>query len=273
MAYALLDGAIVPEEEARIPIRDRGFLYGDGCFETIRIHRGAPFRLQAHLSRLRQSLDLMRIGSRASMQDLEDGARRLVAANRTEEGLVRFTITAGQRSTANGFAAITTRDLPAVPPRAALHVASAARRMSGPLSQCKSIARSAESVALREAEAAGAFDSILLNEKGSIAETTARNLFAVTEGALQTPPTYDGALAGITRAAVLELALQEGIRAREVSLSLDRLRAADEVFLTGSGVGVLGIAFVDGHRYSETAPTRALIIDGYARLLDVESKW
>jgi len=273
MAYAWLDGAIVPEGEARIPIRDRGFVYGDGCFETVRIHRGAPFRLQAHFARLRQSLDLLRIESPASMEDLQYGARKLVAANRIEDGLVRFTITAGRRLAVTGSAVITTRGLPSVPTRGALHIANAARRLSGPLSQCKSIARTAESVALREAEAQGAFDSILLNEKGSVAETTARNLFVVSEGALRTPPTYDGALPGITRAAVLDLASQEGIGAREASLSVDQLRAADEVFLTGSGVGVLAIASVDGHRYPETGPITDRIRDRYGRLIDTEPKW
>jgi len=184
-----------------------------------------------------------------------------------------MTIIAGERSTTRGMATITTRALPEIPPRPALHVAATVRRLSGPLSQIKSISRVAESVALREAEAEGAFDALLLNERGRVVETTARNVFLVSDGALLTPATYEGALPGITRSAVLEIAAGAKIRARETSVSLDRLRGADEVFLSGSGVGVLGIASVDGHRLDAAGPVTQKIQDGYATLLRLDSKW
>ncbi len=208
-----------------------------------------------------------------SEPDLHGGARKLVEENGIVEGLLRITITAGERATTKGSATITTRALPDVPPDPALHVATSARRISGPLSQCKSIGRTAESVALREAEAEGAFDAILLNEKGKVVETTARNLFIVADRGLFTPPTYDGALAGVTRATVLEIASRERIRLREASLSVERVRGADEVFLTGSGVGVLGIASVDGHRYTIPGPLTERLWSGYERTLDAEASW
>jgi len=141
------------------------------------------------------------------------------------------------------------------------------------MSQVKSIARAVESVALREAEAEGAFDAILLNEKGRVVETTARNVFLVSGGSLLTPPTYDGALPGITRSAVLEIAARAKIRARERFVSLVRLRGADEVFLSGSGVGVLGIASVDGRRMEAPGRVTRTIQDGYRALLEAEAKW
>jgi branched-chain amino acid aminotransferase len=263
----------MPEEDARIPIRNRGFLYGDGCFETMRIHGGAPFRVDAHLDRLRGGLEVLRIEPPWSVEDLRQSARKVVEANGVVEGLVRITVTAGERSTTRGMATITSRALPEIPPQPALHVAATVRRMSGPLSQVKSIARSAESVALREAESEDAFDAVLLNEKGRVVETTARNVFVVSGGAIQTPPTYDGALPGITRSAVLEIAARDKIRARESSVSLDRLRGADEVFLSGSGVGVLGIASVDGHRTDAPGPVTRTIQEGYATLLELDPKW
>ncbi len=194
-------------------------------------------------------------------------------ANRVEEGLVRIAITAGERPTARGTAAITSRGLPDLPSEPALHVATSVRRTSGPLSQCKSIGRVAESVAGREAEAEGAFDAILLNEKRRVTETTARNMFLVSKGTLHTPPTYDGALAGVTRAAILEIAAREKIKAREASVTIDQLQGADEVFLTGSGVGVLGIASVDGHRYHTPGRVTQSMRESYAKLLDSDAKW
>ena len=268
-----LDGALIPEDDARISPQNRGFLYGDGCFETVRIQGGAPFRLDAHFERLRDGLEVLRIEPPWSVEDLRQGARKVVETNGVVEGLVRTTVIAGERSTTRGMATITTRALPEIPPQPALHVAATVRRLSGPLSQIKSISRVAESVAFREAEAEGAFDAVLLNEKGRIVETTARNVFVVSDGALLTPATYEGALPGITRGAILEIAARAKIRARETSVSLDRLRGADEVFLSGSGVGVLGIASVDGHRLDAPGPVTQKIQDGYARLLGLDSKW
>ena len=264
---------MIPEDDARVSIQNRGFLYGDGCFETIRIHRGAPFRLDAHLGRLRDGLEVLRIEPPWGFEDLRQGAGKVVEANGVVEGLVRMTVIAGERSTTRGMATITSRALPEIPSQPALHVAATIRRMSGPLSQVKSISREAESVAFREAEAEGAFDAILLNEKGRVVETSARNLFLVSGGALQTPPTYDGALPGITRGAVLEIASRAKIRTREISVTPDRLRGADEVFLSGSGVGVLGVASVDGHRIDAPGPVTRTIRDAYGALLDLESKW
>lgn len=222
---------------------------------------------------MRQSLEILHIESGWSTDDLLQGTRKIAEANRVEDGLVRITLTAGERTTVRGSATITSRELPEIPDNPALHVATSIRRMSGPLSQCKSIARSAESAAFREAEAEGAFDAILLNEKGRVAETTARNLFIVSGGGLSTPATYEGALAGVTRGAVLDIARREKIRVREGSLSVERLRAATEVFLTGSGIGVLGIASVDGHRYEGPGPLTDRIRATYRTMLDAESKW
>lgn len=256
-----------------MPIGDRGFLYGDGAFDTIRFHRGAPFRIDVHLARLRNSLEILRIGTAWSDRDLRNGLHKLVEENRVADGLARITVTAGDGPNDVGVTAIASRLLPEVPPAPALHVAAAARRMSGPLSQAKSLSRAAESVAFREARAEGAFDAILMNEKGRVVETTARNLFIVTDGGLWTPPTTDGALAGVTRATVLEIASEEGLAVRERSLPLDRLRSAQELFLTGSGVGVLGIASVDGHRFPPGAPITARLRTAYGLVLDRDSRW
>src|SRR2546425_5810011 len=144
-----------------------------------------------------------------------------------------MTYIAGERSTTRGMATITTRALPEIPPRPALHVAATVRRLSGPLSQIKSISRVAESVALREAEAEGAFDALLLNERGRVVETTARNVFLVSDGALLTPATYEGALPGITRSAVLEIAAGAKICSRETSVLVGPRGGAGGGFLFG----------------------------------------
>ena len=264
---------MVPEENALVPLRNRGFQYGDGAFETIRIHRGAPFRLDAHFARLRQGLEILGIEFAWPLDELRQATRKITESNSVSDGLVRITITAGERATTRGNAAITSRALPDVPEHPTLHVATSVRRISGPLSQCKSISRAAESAALREAETEGAYDAILTNEKGRVVETTSRNVFLVTDGGLWTPPAYDGALPGVTRGAVLEIARSEKLRVREASVSLDRLWSAEELFLTGSGVGVLGVSSVDGRRFEPSGAVTQRIRDGYEAALERDSTW
>src|SRR2546428_11045957 len=117
MAFAWVDGAVLPEVEARVPIQNRGFLYGDGCFETIRIHRGAPFRLGAHIARLRQGLEILRIEFAWSLDELRQGARKIAESNGVVEGLLRITITAGGGAPPPRKAANTSRGTPPGPPQ------------------------------------------------------------------------------------------------------------------------------------------------------------
>lgn len=273
MAYAWLDGKLVPADEARVSIFDRGYQHGDGCFETIRIHRGAPFRFDAHLARLRQSLEVIGLVANLSNPELRQCARSVVEASGLQEALVRISVTAGDEQLGTSVA-VSSRPLPAVPKRPRLILSRGTRRVPGPLSRCKTISRVAESAALREAQRAHAFDAILLNPDGRVVESTARNVFATEGTAVLTPSIEEGALPGMTRSAVLEIAPTLGLDAREVPLTVERLFAAEEVFLTGSGVGVLPVGEIDGRRFpARRDGVASRLQKTYARLLDTESKW
>ena len=263
------------ESEARVSILDRGFLYGDGCFETVRMHRGAPFRFDAHLRRLDESLKILDLERPAHLGRVREDARELAEAWRMQEGLIRITVTPpNPDAKLAGTVAITARGLPPVPERVTLRIAQSVRRVPGPLSRTKPISRVAEAVALREARRGRAFDAVLLNSRGNVVETTARNLFLVTGGGILTPPASEGALEGVTRAVVIELALKFGLPIRETSVSTESLLAADEVFLTGSGVGVLGVATVHAHDYGPVpGPVTKRLADAYGKVLDDEAKW
>ena len=274
MEYAWLNGEIVPAGEARVPITDRGFLQGDGCFETVRIHHGAPFRWDGHLHRLEESLRLMGLPPPLPSADLRAGARALVQASPLAEGLLRITVTAHDpERTSGGTTAMTIRALPEVPATVALHVSETGFRLPGPLSRCKTTSRALESAALREARRAGAFDAILLNPSGRLVETTARNLFLVREGGVETPSLSEGALPGITREAVLALASDLGIPVEETLIPWEALARAEEVFLTGSGVGVLGVARIGDRVYEPPGPSTRRLAAAFADLLDREARW
>jgi len=275
MAFAWLDGKVVKEAEARVSILDRGFLYGDGCFETIRIHGGAPFRLDAHLRRLREGLRTLGLEAPAALADVRRGTKDLVGAASLAEGLVRITVTAPHpEAVLAGTVAITTRGLPPVPDRVSLRIVQGVRRASGPLSQCKPISRVMEAVAHREARREGAFDAILLNPQGLVVETTARNVFVVSGGVVRTPAASEGALEGVTRSVVMDLARHQGLEVREGGVTTEVLLKADEVFLTGSGVGVLGVSRVHARSF-DPAPgsVTARLAAAYAKVLDRESTW
>lgn len=275
MAYAWVDGQVVREDEARVSVQDRAFLHGEGCFDTVRIHGAAPFRFDAHLRRLKESLDILGIRPPRAFGRVRDGAKEVVQTNRLREGLVRITVTPGSRSPNRaGTVAITARRLPAIPPRVVLRVAESVVRVPGPLSRCKTTSRAAEALALREAREAGAFDAILRNPRGNVVETTARNLFAVTGERIVTPPASEGALEGITRDLVLSVAKNFGLETREVPLAVDALLHGDEVFLTGSGVGVLGVHQIHARTYK---PVPGLvtkrIAEAWEKALEREARW
>ena len=260
-------------KDARVPLTDRGVLYGDGVFETVRIHRGAPFRLDRHLDRLLRGLKTLRIDAPPRLTDIRGGAKALVAACKMGEGLVRVTVTAADGDSPARIS-IVPRELPAPPKDVVLHLVESVRRTPGPLSACKAISRAVESTALREAQAHGAFDGVLVNDAGRLVETTSRNLFLAVDGRIATPPASEGALEGVTREAVLELAGKIGIRAAEAPLARVSLDRATEAFLTGSGVGVLGVARLGPRAWSGVpGPLTAPLAHAYRDLLDADARW
>ena len=206
---------------------------------------------------------------------MKDGARALVEALRLREGLLRITVTPpSEEARLPGTVAVTARDLPTIPPEIVLRVAESVIRVPGPLSRCKTNSRIVEATALREARRHGAFDAILRNVAGNVVETSGRNLFVAVGGALRTPSISEGALEGITRAAVLELARIDDLTAKETVVTMDALLRADEVFLTGSGVGVLAVHRVHARTFVPTpGPLTARLAAAYERILGRESSW
>lgn len=265
----------MPRDEARVSIEDPGFLYGEGVFETIRIHRGAPFRFDAHMARLRGGLRVLGIAPPAALEKVDYAARELLWRSSLAEGLLRITVTPGPAwKKPMGTVAMSVRALTDVPSEIRLHVAESVRRVPGQMAQCKTTSRAAEAIAGNEARRARAFDAILLNPKGNVVETTARNVFSVSHGILRTPPASEGALEGITRAVVLELAKGLGLRVDVEPIPLAVLREAEEVFLTGSGVGILGVHRVADLRFSPVpGPIAARIAEAYGQALEENSTW
>lgn len=270
---AWLDGRIVAPEEAHISIADRGLLLGDGVFETIAVHNGWAFALDAHLERLAAGLAVLGFAQAVDIPKLRANLENFVAAADTDRAVLRVTVTrgAGPRGLAppETPCPVVFMTLSPMPPGCerplSLHVATATRRNErSVLSRVKALPYLDNVLALSEARAHGTDDALILNTRGTIACAAAANVFVVRRGHLETPPLGDGALPGTLRALVLSLAAKAGMLPVEISLAVEDLGQADAVFLTNSisrirTVGACGGTLLGGCAGAAVERLRALV--------------
>lgn len=259
-----LDGAIMPAHEARISVLDHGLLYGDGVFEGIRFYCGRAFRLAEHLRRLRCSARAIDLALPLDDAQLRAAIEALIEAFGQPEGYLRLVVTRGagplglDPSRCSEPAVFIIADQlalvdAATKRRGAAVIIAATRRLNpdGLDARIKSLNYLNHILARIEANHAGADEAILLNAAGRVAEGSADNVFIVRRGELATPPTIEGALAGVTRAAIIELAEQLGIRCVETPLAPYDLYNADECFLTGTGAELIPVRTIDGRALAQ----------------------
>ncbi|MCP9442922.1 MAG: D-amino-acid transaminase [Nitrospira sp.] len=266
---AFINGRFVPWAEATVSIDDRGFQFGDGVYEVIRTYRGVPFELDAHLERLSRSakeLSLLQPYSRTQwMEWIREGVK--LAGYR--EAKVYIQITRGVAPRDHAFppdvsptVVMTVRELHPLSP-AIRHAGVAARTVEDlRWGRCdiKSINLLGNVLAREEAKKAGVFEAILVKD-GLVTEGSASNVMAVRAGSIVTAPEGPRILSGVTRTVVLTMAAKERILVEERFFPVDFLYTADEVFLTGTTIEVLGVVEIDGRVIGTGRPgpiTRAL---------------
>lgn len=257
-AVCWMNGRLLPAAEATVSVFDHGLLYGDGVFEGIRFYHRRAFRLQAHLERLAQSARALALSLPWDQKALTQAVAETLAAAPDDAGYLRLVVTRGvgalgidPRSCRQPTLFIIADRLDAMAEarrRGARLIIAATRRLGadGLDPRIKSLNYLNPILARLEANRAGADEAVMLNTAGRVTEGSADNLFIVQGGRLLTPPASDGALAGITRAVVLELAAALGIEAREQSLTPYDLYTADECFLTGTAAELVPVADIDG---------------------------
>jgi len=251
-----VSGNLVPAAEARISALDAGVLLGAGLFETLRTYGGRPFRLGAHLARLRASGEFFRIFIRESDSQVAEAVARLVEANGLADARVRLTATRGPLADAVDDeappATLIITAGPMTPYPAELYEKGATVVVSDirvspddPTVYHKTTGYLRNLLALRDAHRARATEALIFNTKGRLAEGSLSNVFIVSGGRLLTPPVEEGLLAGITRAAVLELAAEVGVPAEQRPLAVRDCLDADEMFLTNSIMELLPVGRVE----------------------------
>jgi branched-chain amino acid aminotransferase len=253
-----LNGKLVPKEKAVLSVFDHGVLYGDGVFEGLRAYHGRVFRLRQHMERLYDSAKAILLAPPISAEQMGREILHTLAANKLSDGYIRPVITRGVGdlglNPANcpkaSYFIITDKiklypdefykkGLPLVTVPTRRNVAEALSPKIKSLNYLNNI------LAKIEANQRGALEAIMLTQDGYVAECTADNLFILRKGRLLTPPTWQGALEGITREAVLELAAKLRIQAAEEPMTRYDVYTADEAFMTGTAAEIVPVISLD----------------------------
>jgi len=259
VAVCWLDGAIVPAEQARVSVFDHGLLYGDGVFEGIRFYQRQAFRLATHLRRLQDSARAIDLALPYSLDELETAVYAVIRAFGEPDGYLRLVITRGKgslglspASCSRGTAIIIADQLRVVDAQAKFRgaklIIAATRRLppDGLDPRIKSLNYLNHVLARIEAGHAGADEAILLNAQGHVSEGSTDNIFVVRDCVLLTPPVTDGALDGVTRGVIMQLASELALSCVERTLTPYDLYTADECFLCGTAMELIPVREIDG---------------------------
>jgi D-alanine transaminase len=274
---ANLDGRLLPLAEAQVPALDRGFLFGDGIYEVLRVYAGRPWLEEAHFRRLERSLREVRI-EKIDLDRLRRRMRETIAAGPFEEAIVYIQITRGSAPRAHVFPAAAT-------PLEFLFVqafvdpyldmrecgANVITRPDLRWGRCdiKSVNLLGNVLMAQEAEEAGCKEALLYLPDGTLTEGTHTSLMGVVQGTLVSAPNGSGILPGTTRDLVVREAGRMGVSFREQPLRRQNLDRVDELFLTGTTAEVLPIARVDGRpiRDGRPGPVTGMLQKAYAEIV------
>lgn len=259
---AFVNGRFLPWKDATVSIDDRGFQFGDGVYEVVRTYQGQPFELEAHLDRLNRSAQELRITQPYLRTQWVRWIEQGLSQAGYREAKVYIQITRGAAPRDHAFPVDT-------PPTVVMTIRelhpleSETRRVGVTACTCedlrwgrcdiKSLNLLGNVLAREEAKKARVFEAILVKD-GLVTEGSLSNVMAVQSGTVVTAPEGPRILSGVTRTVVLGLAKQQHIPVEERFLSVEALYQADEVFLTGTTIEVVGVISIDGRTIGSGQP-------------------
>ncbi|AEF17569.1 MULTISPECIES: branched-chain-amino-acid transaminase [Thermoanaerobacterium] len=258
MPVVFLNGEFVDSEKAAVSVFDHGFLYGDGVFEGIRAYDGVVFKLDDHLKRLYNMAKALLLDVPYSKEEMADKVLETVRRNNLKDAYIRLVVSRGKGDLGLDPYKCSKPTVVIIADKITLYpdemyqnglkiITSTFRRNSIQTldPQIKSLNYLNNILAKIEAVKAGYPEALLLNLEGYVAECTGDNVFIVSDGILYTPPSAAGALGGITRATVIDIANKLGIPVVEKYFSLFNVYTADECFLTGTAAEAIPVTEVD----------------------------
>lgn len=262
-----LSGKIVDEQDAKVSVFDHGLLYGDGVFEGIRAYHGKVFLLEEHVDRLYESAKAIALKIPMTQEEMCEAVLATCRANEIIDGYIRLVVTRGVGTLGlNPYLCdkpeifIIAAEIQLYPKelyQSGLKVVTVGTMRNNPESinpRIKSLNYLNNVMAKIEAINAGVMECIMLNNQGQVAEASGDNVFVMKDGVLKTPPVWCGALDGITRRAVMQIAREAGIPVVEEVLQRYDLFTADEMFLTGTAAEVIAVTDVDRREIGDGTP-------------------
>jgi branched-chain amino acid aminotransferase len=270
-----VNGRRVDADAASLLVTERGFVFADGLFETMRAFGGVIFRLPAHLDRLAAAAERLQLVCPERLPNLiAEMVAELSAAG--ADAAIRLTVTRGTvpglgppADTRSVTVVLLAQAVPHFAPAIyrtglTVHIASGRRNEFAMTAGMKTLSYTDSVMALLEARAHGADEALLLDTQGHVSEGAASNVFVVGGGGIATPPLTCGVLPGITRRVVLELLAEHGMPAIERPIEASELAAADEIFFTSSLRGVAPAGAIAGRRLGVPGPVTRAVMDAYA---------
>jgi len=270
-----IDGQFYDKENAKISVFDHGLLYGDGVFEGIRFYNGRVFRLEEHIDRLFDSARAIALNIGMDKSAVIEATLETIRQNNLQDGYIRLVVTRGVGDLGLNPMLCPKASIFVIASKITLYsddkyengldvVTCATRRIPhGALSpMVKSLNYLNNVMAKIEAQNAGAGEGLMLNEQGFVSECTGDNIFIIKNGVITTPPISAGALAGVTRSVVFDLAAEFGIPIHEPMMTRYDIFTADECFLTGTAAEVIPAVKLDTRLIGDGKPgpiTRRLI--------------
>ena len=266
-AKIYIDGKFYSEANAKVSVFDHGLLYGDGIFEGIRFYNGRVFRLEEHLERLWDSARSICLQVPISRREMAAAVLETIRQNDLRDGYIRLLVTRGIGNLGLNPMQCKHPSVIIIAATIALYhesfyrkgltIVTCATRRSNPAAlnpAVKSLNYLNNVMARIEANLAGADEALMLNDAGNVAECTADNVFIIKRGQFFTPPITAGALRGITRSIVFEIAAELGIKITETDITRHDVFIADECFLTGTAAEIIPVIKADGRLIGNGKP-------------------
>lgn len=283
--WIFMNGEYVKKEEATVSVFDHGFLYGDGIFEGIRVYNGNVFRLREHLERLYDSAKSIMLEIPHTPEEMERLVVEAVRKNDLRDAYIRLIVSRGvgdlglDPEKCVGPNVIIIVDQVAIYSQElyenGLKIISVPTRRNVPDAlnpKIKSLNYLNNILVKIEANQAGLSEALMMNADGYVAEGSSDNIFMVKRGIVYTPPTYLGALEGITRQAIMDICDRVGYTVKEEPFTRHDVYVSDEVFLTGTAAEVIAVVDVDGRTIGsgKPGPITQHLLEEFRKIVEVE---
>ncbi|MDF7805998.1 branched-chain-amino-acid transaminase [Pontiellaceae bacterium B12219] len=262
-----LGDKLVDEKDAVVSVFDHGLLYGDGVFEGIRAYNGRVFLLEEHIDRLYDSAKAIVLNIPMTKAEMAEAVVETCKANEISDGYIRLVVTRGKGTLGLNPYLCEKAEVIIIAAKIQLYpqelydnglkivTVGTVRNHSEAINpRIKSLNYLNNIMAKIEAINAGCMECLMLNHKGEVAEASGDNIFVIKNGVITTPPSSCGALEGLTRNKVIELARAEGYEVREAPMARYDIYVADEVFLTGTAAEIISVVDVDKREIGDGKP-------------------